>query len=75
MTAARSPARKTIDLAIWATVQPTAVAASAAVRVPSGKAVIVSGWPAAIRAARTRSTELPVEAPLSEGGIRTISLR
>ncbi len=65
MTAGRSPARNTIDLAICATEQPTAMAASAAVRVPIGNAVIVSAWPAASRAARTRATE----PPLSGAGI------
>ena len=34
-----------MDLAICATVQPTAAAASAAVRVPAGNSVMVSGWP------------------------------
>jgi oxygen-independent coproporphyrinogen-3 oxidase len=48
-----------MDFAIWATVQPTAAAASAAVRVPAGNSEIVSGWPAAASAARTRSTEPP----------------
>ena len=52
-----APARNTIDLAICATAQPIAAAASAAVRVPSGKARMVSGCPAANKACRTRSTE------------------
>jgi hypothetical protein len=51
--------RNTIDLAIWPTVQPTAAAASAAVRVPAGNSTIVSGCPAATSAARTRSIEPP----------------
>src|ERR1043165_6309489 len=54
------PQRNTMDLAICATLQPTAAAASAAVRVPAGNWVMVSGWPAVSRAARTRSTEPPV---------------
>src|SRR5882757_945370 len=59
ITAARMPQRNTIDFAICATVQPTAAAASAAVRVPDGNSVMVSGWPMASSAARTRSTEPP----------------
>lgn len=55
---ASSPARSTIDFAICATVQPTALAASCAVRVPSGNSEMVSAWPAATSAARTRATEL-----------------
>src|SRR4051794_18158358 len=58
-TTARIPQRNTMDFAIWATVQPTAAAASAAVRVPAGNSEIVSGWPAATSAARTRATEPP----------------
>src|SRR5271169_5228447 len=54
------PQRNTIDFAICATVHPTAAAASAAVRVPAGNCVIVSEWPAASSADRTRSTEPPV---------------
>src|SRR5580658_8401281 len=46
-----------MDLAICATVQPTAAAASAAVRVLAGNSVMVSGWPAAKSAARTRATD------------------
>src|SRR5579859_7619034 len=62
-TAARIAHRNTIDLAICATEQPTAAAASAAVRVPTGNSVIVSGCPAASNAARTRSTDPPVSCP------------
>ena len=54
----RDPARNTMDLAICATSHPTAAAASAALRVPSGKALMLSGWPAASKFARTRSTLL-----------------
>jgi len=67
-TTGRSAARNTIDLAICATVQPTAAAASAAVRVLAGNSMMVSGWPAAARAERTRSTE---PTALFEGGIVT----
>src|SRR5947209_3027325 len=54
------PQRNTMDLAICATVHPTAAAASAAVRVPAGNCVMVSTWPACSNAARTRSTDPPV---------------
>ena len=52
---ARSPARNTSVLAISATEQPTAAAASTAVRVESGRVWIVHRSPAASSAARTRS--------------------
>ena len=59
--AARSPAsplaRNTMLFAICATSHPIAAAASAAVRVPSGKARMSSGCPAARSAARTRATD------------------
>jgi hypothetical protein len=55
-----------MDLTICATVQPTERAASAALRVPSGKACIVSPWPAATSASRTLSTEFfAITDPLS----------
>jgi hypothetical protein len=61
--AGRSPARKIIDLAICATVQPTAAAASSAVRVPPGKVSMFPHAPAASSASRTRATEPSVSLP------------
>ena len=46
-TAGRIPERNTIDFAIWATAQPTAAAASAAVRVPARNLRDRVGCPAA----------------------------
>ena len=54
-TTALSPARNTSDFAISATVQPTACAASAAVRVESGRVRISQSSESASRAAFTRS--------------------
>ena len=54
-TTARSPARNTSVLAISATEQPTAAAASTAVRVEAGSVWMVQSSPAASSAARTRS--------------------
>ncbi len=51
-----SPARNTIDLAICATEQPTAAAASVALCVPAGNSAMLSSCPEASSACRTLPT-------------------